>query len=98
MEKNNQKDQKRIELAVKLLIDTEIEMYKRDGHQLGLVRKYFRFVHLGNRLVHKISAAGNATFILKSIYEDLEIKIVKGEGREKFTVSIERNELCWQKN
>jgi len=96
MKKNNQTDQKRIEIAVKLFIDTEIEKYKNQKQQLGLVRKYFRFVHLGNRLVRKISSANNTTFVLKSVYNDLELKIVKGNGHTNAIITIQNNELCWQ--
>jgi len=98
MRKNNQMDQKRIEIAVKLFIDTEIERYKHQKQQLGIVSKYFRFVHLGNRLVRKISTAKDTTFILRSINKDLEIKIVKENGYTNTVVTIENNELCWQTN
>jgi len=96
MKKNNQIDQKRIKIIVKLFIDSEIERYKHQSQQFGLVRKYFRFVHLGNRIIHKISATKNTTFILKSLYEDLEIKVIKGTGNLVTTVTIINNELCWE--
>jgi len=95
MKKNSQTDQKRIEIAVKLFIDTEIERYKQQKQQYGLVGKYFRYVHLGNRLVRKISAARNTTFILRSVENDLEIKIVKENGHTNAVVTIKNNELCW---
>ncbi len=98
MNKNNLIDKKRIQTIVSLFIETEIEKYRHQKQQYGLVSKYFRFVHLGNRLVHKISSAKNTTFILKSKEGDVEIKIIKGSGDTTAVVTIENNELCWQKD
>jgi len=98
MLKNNTTDTKRIQTIVSLFIESEMEKYKHRAQTFGLVSKYFRFVHLGNRLTRKIAAAKNTTFILKSREGDVEIKIVKGDGHTNATVTIENNELCWQKN
>lgn len=94
MKKNEKTSEERIKLLVNAFIESEIKRYKQG--QFGLVRKYFRYVHLGNRLTRKISAASNELFILRSAEGDAEIRITKGRGSVvPKIVTIKNNELCW---
>ena len=96
MKKNNPEDNTRIDIIIGLFVEMEMQRFSKVKN-VSTVKRYFRYVHLGNRLKRKISSANNVTFILRSA--DIEIKIIKGSGSiVPKIVEIKNNELCWQKD
>ena len=88
MEKNPIKERKTT-IIVKAFIDTELLRYPENA-----IKKYFRYVHLGNRLVKKIKASKNTLYILKNTGDETQFYICKGKGNKTVEVTIENNELC----
>jgi len=96
MRKNDKKAEQRITYLVKSFIEQEINLFKKES--LGYVKKYFRYVNLGNRITRKINAAKNGTFILLSKEEDVAVTIKKGTGTPTTIIEIKHNELCFKKD
>lgn len=93
MKKNDPITIKRTEVLVKSFI--EQEMLQFDKANLGYVKKYFRYTHLGNRIVRKINATRNGIFRMISRNGDVEITIKKGESNHVTLIEIKNNELRW---
>ena len=96
MKKNDPITVKRTEILVKSFIEQEILQFNKAS--LGYVKKYFRYTHIGNRIIRKINAAKSGIFRLVSKDKDVEITIKKGESNCITFIEIKNNELCWGLN
>jgi len=96
MQKGNIVSGTRIQILVKLFIEQELLLFNKKS--LGYVKKYFRYLHLGNRLTRKINSTKNGVFNLISKEHDVIITIQKGSGGPVTNVEINHNELWFKKD
>jgi len=96
MKKNDLVSNKRVELVVRAFIEQELTLF--DKNSLGFTKKYFRYVHLGNRLIRKINATRNGIFKLQSKEKDIEMTIKIGESNHITKVGIKNNELWFKQS
>ena len=97
MIKSDAISEKRIEMLVKTFIETEMLTFKKKGY--GYMKKYFRYLHLGNRIANKIKNTKQGIFILISRNEDVRITLVKGDVVEtgpKVIITFKNNEVCFK--
>jgi len=97
MIKNDAASNKRIEMLVKVFIETEMLTFTKKGY--GYMKKYFRYLHLGNRIINKIKATKQGAFILISKESDIKITLVKGnitKVTSEVAITIVNNEVCFK--